>query len=67
MTTNKGKGKGGRPQNEVWEHYTQSERDSEGYANATCNFCEQKFSRGDVTILQGHIANHCLNAPSLLI
>lgn len=67
MTTNKVKSKGGRPQNEVWEHYTQSERDIEGHASATCNYCEQKFGRGDVTILQGHIANHCLNAPSQLI
>ena len=66
MTTNKVKGKG-RPQNEVWDHYTQSKHDSEGHASATCNFCEQKFSRGNVTTLQGHIANHCLNAPSLLI
>ena len=69
MTTaiNKAKGKGGWPQNEVWEYYTQSERDSEGHASATCKFCEQKFSRGDVTTLQGHIANHCLNSPSPLI
>src|SRR6266516_3379047 len=67
MTTYKVKGKGGRPQNEVWDYYTQSERDSKGLASATCNFCKQKFSKGDVTTLQGHIANHCLNAPSLLI
>ncbi|CAG8739438.1 20188_t:CDS:2 [Rhizophagus irregularis] len=33
MTTNKRKG--GRPQNEVWEHYTQGERDSEGHASET--------------------------------
>ena len=67
MTTNKVKDKRDRPQNEVQDHYIQSERDLEGHASATCNFCEQKFSRGDVTTLQGHIANHCLNVPSLLI
>ena len=67
MTTNKAKGKGGQPQNEVWKYYTQNERDSEGHASATCKFCEQKFSRDDVTTLQGHIANHCLNASFPLI
>ena len=66
-TTNKVKSKGGRPQNEVWEHFSQGERDTEGHASATCKYCEQKFSRGDITILQGHIANHCLYAPSQLI
>jgi hypothetical protein len=65
MTTNKRKG--GRPQNEVWEHYTQGEHDSEGHASETCNYCEKMFSRGDVSTLQGHIANHCLNAPPYLI
>lgn len=66
MTTNKRKG-GGRPQNEVWEHYTQGERDSEGHASGTCKFCEKNFSRGDVTTLKGHIANHCPNSPPHLI
>jgi hypothetical protein len=65
MTTNKRKG--GRPQNEVWKHYTQGERDSEEHASGTCKFCEKVFSRGDVSTLQGHIANHCPNAPPHLI
>jgi len=65
MATNKRKG--GRPQNEVWEHYTQGERDSEGHASGTCNFCEKIYSRGDVSTLQGHIANHCPSAPPHLI
>lgn len=59
--------KAGRPQNEVWDYYTQGDRDANGHANATCNFCNQKFNRGEVTILQGHIANHCLKSPAELI
>lgn len=62
-TTNKG----GRPQNEIWQHYIQGLRDAQGHASATCLYCEQKFTRGDVTMLQGHIANHCTNAPASLI
>ena len=53
----------GRPKNEVWEHYQQSNNDGEGHASATCNYCSVKFSRGEVTILQGHLANHCIEAP----
>ncbi|CAB4489586.1 unnamed protein product [Rhizophagus irregularis] len=65
MTTNKCKE--GRPQNEVWEHYTQGERNSEGHASGTCKFCKKIFSRGDVSTLQRHIANHYPNALPHLI
>ena len=67
MTNNKSNKGRGRPQNEIWEYYTQGERDSEGHASANCNFCDQKFGRGDIAVLQGHFANHCLNAPADLI
>ena len=63
----KDKGKGGRRQDEVWVHFTQSERDSHGHASAICNFCQETFSRGEITALQGHIANHCMEAPINLV
>jgi hypothetical protein len=63
----KGKGKGSRRQDEVWVHFTQSERDSQGHASASCNFCQFRFSRGEIAALQGHIANHCMKAPIILI
>ena len=59
----KSKRKGGRRQDEVWIHFTQSERDSQGHATATCNYCQVKYMRGEISILQGHIANHCIEAP----
>jgi BED zinc finger len=64
---NKGKGKGGRRQDEVWIHFAQSERDSQGHATATCNYCQVKYMRGEISILQGHIANHCTEAPISLV
>src|SRR3989337_4278221 len=63
----KDKGKGGRRQDEVWVHFTQSERDSHGHASAICNFCQESFLRGEITALQGHIANHCMEAPINLV
>ncbi|CAB5365932.1 unnamed protein product [Rhizophagus irregularis] len=50
MATNKRKG--GCPQNEIWEHYRQGNRDSEGHASGTCNFCGKTYSRGDMFTLQ---------------
>ena len=58
----KNKGKEGRPVNEVWTHFVQGERDSEGHASATCKYCQYKYMRGTIVILQGHIANYCMEA-----
>src|SRR6185436_4125441 len=66
-TEGKCKGKGGRPQNEIWTYFTQGDRDLEGHASATCNYCQHKYTRGNVVILQGHIANHCMEAPISLV
>ena len=42
----------GWPKNEVWEHYQQNVSDSEGHTLATCIYCDLKYSRGEVTVLQ---------------
>ena len=47
----KSKGKGGRRQDKVWIHFTQSERDSQGHATATCNYCQVKYMREEISIL----------------
>ena len=59
--------KRGRPVDEVWSHYEQGERDPEGHVNATCNYCHVKFSRGELTYIKGHLANHCKEAPAKVI
>ena len=57
----------GRPKNEVWEHYQQNITDSEGHALATCTYCGLRFTRGEITVLQGHLANHCKEVPASVI
>lgn len=61
------KTKPGRPKNEVWEYYIEGVRDSEGHASAECNFCQIRYSRAEVELLKGHLANHCPNAPGSII
>jgi hypothetical protein len=61
------KSKGGRPRDEVWTYFTQGERDSEGHASAVCSFCNIKYNRAEMTVLKGHLANHCSQAPADII
>jgi len=48
---NKGKGKRSQWQDEVWIHFAQNERDSQGHATATCNYCQVKYMRGEISTL----------------
>ena len=55
------------PKNKVWEYYIEGERNSEGHASAKCNFCQVRYSRAEVELLKGHLANHCLKASGNII
>jgi hypothetical protein len=57
----------GRPKDNVWDHYEQGERNSQGHASATCKYCSMKYNRGEMTILKTHLANHCKEAPGSVI
>ena len=48
---NKSKKKGDQWQDEVQIHFAQSERDSQGHATATCNYCQVKYMRGEISTL----------------
>jgi len=61
------KKKRGRRQDEVWIHYIQGERDKDGHASSKCTYCNQDLGRGDITAMQGHLANHCQEAPGPVI
>ena len=59
--------KRGRPKDSVWTYYQEGERDSQGHASAICNFCNIKYSRAEISVLKGHLANHCMEAPGSMI
>jgi hypothetical protein len=59
--------KRGRPKDDVWQYYLEGERDSQGHASAVCTYCNIKYSRGETSLLKGHLANHCMKAPGNVI
>lgn len=58
---------GGRPKGDFWEHFERLDPTSDGHAKAICKYCGKSWYRGEKTILVGHIANHCEEAPSSVI
>jgi hypothetical protein len=61
------KAKPRRPRDEVWTYYSEGERNKESHTSAKCNFCDVKYSRADISVLKGHLANHCQSAPGSVI
>ena len=58
------KNKGGRPPNSIWEDITKGNHVGLGKYKATCKYCNFSWSRGDVSKLEEHLANHCSDAPA---
>ncbi|GBC20717.2 ribonuclease H-like domain-containing protein [Rhizophagus irregularis DAOM 181602=DAOM 197198] len=59
--------KKGRPKDDVWQYYLEGECDSQGHASAVYTYCNIKYSRGETSLLKGHLANHCMKAPGNVI
>uniref|UniRef100_U9TQC8 BED-type domain-containing protein n=1 Tax=Rhizophagus irregularis (strain DAOM 181602 / DAOM 197198 / MUCL 43194) TaxID=747089 RepID=U9TQC8_RHIID len=59
--------KKGRPKDDVWQYYLKGECDLQGHASAVCTYCNIKCSRGETSLLKGHLANHCMKAPGNVI
>lgn len=64
MNSNK---KNGRRIGDYWEHFEREEVSSDGHARATCKFCGYSMYRGESFKMLGHIANHCREAPGLVV
>jgi|GraSoiStandDraft_53_1057289.scaffolds.fasta_scaffold395314_1 hypothetical protein len=59
---NKGKSSG-RKKNEVWEYFEQTPLKSPGHYSGECKFCNKKWQRAYVGLLQFHLANECIDCP----
>lgn len=57
----------GRRTGNYWEHFERGEVSSDGHARATCKFCGYSMYRGESSKMLGHIANHCKEAPGLVV
>src|SRR3954471_23710020 len=59
LDSGKNKNRGGRPLNSIWEDITRGSHVGSGKYQATCKYCNFFWSRGDVSKLEEHLANHC--------
>lgn len=57
----------GRPLSSVWDEITRGNHVGSGKYQATCNYCNTTWSRGDVSKLEKHLANHCSEAPASIV
>ena len=63
----KNKNRGGRPLSSIWEDIARRSHISSGKYQATCKYCNFSWSRGDVSKLEEHLANHCSEAPASVV
>lgn len=57
--------KGGRPRDDVWDHYIREERSTSGsHYKARCRYCGKIFLRGKVSLMKVHLAFACGDIPS---
>ena len=57
----------GRPLSSVWDEITRGNHVGLGKYQATCNYCNTTWSRGDVSKLEEHLANYCSEAPASIV
>ncbi|CAG8813896.1 31640_t:CDS:2 [Gigaspora margarita] len=53
----------GRPFHPVWKHFNQIEKQKGEHYSASCKYCPQKWSHGDLAIFKMHLAHNCPKAP----
>ncbi|EXX62953.1 hypothetical protein RirG_156900 [Rhizophagus irregularis DAOM 197198w] len=58
---------GGRPLGAVWQHFSRKSKVSPGKFEAECKYCSKTWKRGEVPILEEHLASHCSNVPRLVL
>ena len=63
----KKKNRGGRPPNSIWEDINQGEAVGSGKFAASCKYCKNTWSRGEVSKLEEHLSNHCPDAPAAVV
>lgn len=66
-TLQKEKNIGGRPLGPVWDHFTRGNEKTKGKYEATCNYCNKHWERGEPCDLEIHLASHCSTAPKEVI
>ncbi|GBC42690.2 ribonuclease H-like domain-containing protein [Rhizophagus irregularis DAOM 181602=DAOM 197198] len=63
----KKKNRGGQPPNSIWEDINKGEAVGSGKFAASCKYCKNTWSRGEVSKLEEHLSNHCPDAPAAVV
>ncbi|GET66223.1 ribonuclease H-like domain-containing protein [Rhizophagus irregularis DAOM 181602=DAOM 197198] len=63
----KKKNRGGRPPNSIWEDINKGEAVGSGKFAASCKYCKNTWSHGEVSKLEEHLSNHCPDAPAAVV
>lgn len=61
------KNKGGRPPSSIWEDINKGKSIGSGKFSASCKYCDNTWTRGDVAKLEEHLSNHCSGAPAAVV
>jgi hypothetical protein len=61
------KNKGGRPFNDIWEDINRGKSIGSGKFAASCKYCNTQWTRGEISKLEGHLSNHCQEAPAAVV
>lgn len=64
LNSEKNKKNRGRPLSSIWEDITKGNHVGSGKFQATCKYCNYSWTRGEVSKLEEHLANHCSEAPA---
>jgi hypothetical protein len=67
LNLKKNKYRGGKPLGSIWEDITRGSNVGSGKYQAICKYCSFFWSRGDVSKLEEHLANHYSEAPASVI
>ncbi|GBC52231.1 ribonuclease H-like domain-containing protein [Rhizophagus irregularis DAOM 181602=DAOM 197198] len=63
----KKKNRGGRPPNSIWEDINKRKAVGSGKFAASCKYCNNTWSRSEVSKLEEHLLNHCPDASAAVV
>ncbi|GET54651.1 ribonuclease H-like domain-containing protein [Rhizophagus irregularis DAOM 181602=DAOM 197198] len=63
----KKKNREGQPPNSIWKDINKGEAVGSGKFAASCKYCKNTWSRGEVSKLEEHLSNYCPDAPAAVV
>src|SRR5947207_7723785 len=58
---------GGRPLSQIWNNFIKGNVVATGKIEAECKYCKSKWKRGELPVMEEHLASHCKDVPATII